>query len=31
MLFWDLKKNMDYSHQLNVDCDNFGVLIAKIE
>ena len=31
MLFWDLKKNMDYSYQLNDDCDNFGVLIAKIE
>ena len=27
----DLKKNIDYSYQLNVDCDNFGVLIAKIE
>jgi len=22
---------MDYSYQLNVDYDNFGVLIAKIE
>jgi len=31
MLFWELKNNMDYSYQLNVDCDNFGVLIAKIE
>jgi hypothetical protein len=31
MLFWDLKKNMDYSYQLNVNYDNFGVLIAKIE